>query len=66
MPKKKEKKIRVTQIRSVIGQKPMHRKTITALGLHRIGHTKEFTDTPQIRGMVQQVNHMITWEEVES
>ena len=66
MPKKKEKKIRVTQIRSVIGQKPMHRKTIIALGLHRIGHTKEFTDTPQIRGMVQQVNHMITWEEVES
>ncbi|MEJ2633772.1 MAG: 50S ribosomal protein L30 [Calditrichia bacterium] len=65
MAKKKEKKIRVKQVRSTIGQLPAHRKTIEALGLKRIGHTKEFTDTPQIRGMVEKVKHMITWEEVE-
>lgn len=64
MAKKKMKKIRVTQVRSLICQKPNHRKTIEALGLHRIGHTKEFNDTPQIRGMITKVHHLIRWEEV--
>ncbi len=65
MAKKKEKKIRVTQVRSTIGQKPSHRKTVEALGLRRIGQTREFGDSPQIRGMIEKVNHMVTWEEVE-
>ncbi len=65
MAQKKEKKIRVTQIRSIIGQKPSHRKTIEALGLKRIGQSKEFNDTPQIRGMITKVNHMLTWEEID-
>ena len=65
MALKKEKKIRVTQIRSIIGQKPSHRKTIEALGLKKIGQSKEFNDTPQIRGMITKVNHMLTWEEID-
>jgi len=65
MTQTKENKIRVTQIRSNIGQKPSHKKTIKALGLKKIGHTKEFTDTPQIRGMINKVRHMITWEELK-
>jgi large subunit ribosomal protein L30 len=65
MTQKKGKKIRVTQIRSIIGQKPSHRKTIEALGLKKIGQSKEFTDTPQIRGMITKVNHMLTWEEID-
>jgi large subunit ribosomal protein L30 len=65
MAQKKEKKIRVTQIRSIIGQKPSHKKTIEALGLRKIGQTKEFNDTPQIRGMIVKVNHMLTWEEID-
>jgi large subunit ribosomal protein L30 len=65
MAQKKEKKIRVTQIRSIIGQKPSHRKTIKALGLKKIGQSKEFNDTPQIRGMITKVNHMLTWEEID-
>ena len=64
MAKKKEKKIRITQVRSNIGQKPSHRKTIEALGLKNIGHVRELNDTPQIRGMINKVRHMITWEEV--
>ena len=64
MAKKDEKKIRVTQTRSVIGQIPSHRKTIEALGLGKIGKTNEFTDTPQIRGMISKVRHMVTWEEL--
>lgn len=65
MAKKKAKKIKVTQIRSNIGQLPIHRRTIAALGLRRIGHTREFTDTPQIRGMVEKVKHMVSWEDVQ-
>lgn len=65
MAQKKEKKIRVTQIRSIIGQKPSHRKTIEALGLKKIGQSKEFNDTPQIRGMITKVNHMLSWEEID-
>jgi large subunit ribosomal protein L30 len=61
----KVKKIRITQIRSLIHQKPTHKKTIAALGLKRIGHTREMVDTPQLRGMISKVNHMVTWEEVQ-
>jgi len=65
MAQKKEKKIRVTRIRSIIGQKPRHKKTIEALGLRKIGQSKEFNDTPQIRGMITKVNHMLSWEEID-
>jgi large subunit ribosomal protein L30 len=65
MASKSENKIKVTQTRSLIGQKPMHRKTIKALGLKRIGHTREFENTPQIRGMINAVRHMVSWEEVK-
>ncbi len=64
MVQQKEKKLRVTQTRSKIGQKPSHKKTIEALGLKRIGHTREFADSPQIRGMISKVQHMIKWEEI--
>lgn len=65
MASKSVNKIKVTQTRSLIGQKPMHRKTIKALGLKRIGHTREFENTPQIRGMINAVRHMVSWEEVK-
>ena len=65
MASESENKIRVTQTRSIIGQKPAHRKTIEALGLKKIGHTREFEDTPQIRGMINAVRHMVSWEEVK-
>ena len=64
MASKSENKIKVTQTRSLYGF-PMHRKTIKALGLKRIGHTREFENTPQIRGMINAVRHMVSWEEVK-
>jgi large subunit ribosomal protein L30 len=64
MVKKNEKRIRITQKRSIIGQKPSHRKTIEALGLHGIGQNKEFNDTPQIRGMINKIKHIVHWEEI--
>ncbi len=65
MAKKKQQRIKVTQIRSSIGRKPDQRKTLIALGLGRIGKTREFTDTPQIRGMIDKVKHLVSWEEVK-
>lgn len=61
----KQKSLKITQIRSLIGQKPNHKKTIEALGLKRIRHSVIKNDTPQIRGMIKKVVHMVEVEEVE-
>ena len=55
--------IKITQIRSVIGRKPKHRRTVRALGLRRIGHTVTQRDTPAIRGMVESVSYLVKVEE---
>jgi large subunit ribosomal protein L30 len=65
MAKKDQKKIKITQTRSLIGQKKNHKKTIEALGLKRIRHTVVKNDTPQIRGMISKVVHMVEVEEVK-
>jgi large subunit ribosomal protein L30 len=64
MAKKTESKLKITQTRSLIGQKPKLKKTIQALGLKRLNHSVEKTDSPQIRGMVYKVRHMVKVEEV--
>ncbi len=58
------KKLKITQIKSLIGSQPKHRLTMKALGFHRMHETLEKTDTPQIRGMVHQVRHLVQVEEV--
>jgi large subunit ribosomal protein L30 len=58
------KKLKITQIKSLIGSRPKHRLTMQALGFHRMHETLEKTDTPQIRGMVHQVRHLVQVEEV--
>lgn len=57
-------KLKITQIRSTSGRIPKHRRTIEALGLGRIRRTVIHEDTPQIRGMVRSVAHLVTWEEI--
>jgi len=66
MAKKKEavKKIKITQIRSLIGRPEPQRRTIKALGLHRINHSVEHNATPQILGMVNKVRHLVKVEEL--
>jgi large subunit ribosomal protein L30 len=56
-------KLVVTQVRSTIGTKPKQRGTIRALGLGRIGRTAEHRDTPEIRGMLARVPHLVQVEE---
>jgi len=55
--------IKITQIRSLIGRKPKHRRTVKALGLKRIGHTVTQRDNPAIRGMIESVSYLVKVEE---
>jgi len=57
--------LKVTQIRSIIGSKQGHKRTVRALGLKRIRDSRVHQDTPQIRGMVHKVQHLVQVEEVE-
>ncbi len=54
------KTIRITQIRSISGSPQKHRQTMQALGFRRCSQTIEKADTPQIRGMIHQVRHLVT------
>ncbi len=51
--------IRIKQIRSTIGTVPKHRATVKALGLIRINHVVTKEDTPQVRGMIKKVSHLV-------
>jgi large subunit ribosomal protein L30 len=57
-------KLKVTQVRSTIGRIPKHRRTIEALGLGKIRKSVIHDDTPQVRGMIQSVAHLVEWEEL--
>ncbi len=58
------KKIRVTQVKSVIDRSERQKRTMIALGLKKMNATVEVEATPQILGMVTKVNHLIKVEEV--
>ena len=58
-------KIKVTQIRSLIGRKKNHRLSVKGLGLKGIGDSKVLEDTPSIRGMLNQVDYLLNIEEVK-
>jgi large subunit ribosomal protein L30 len=57
--------LKVTQVRSVIGSMQGHKRTVRALGLKRIRDTRVHEDTPQIRGMLHKVRHLVRVEEVD-
>jgi large subunit ribosomal protein L30 len=57
--------LKVTQVRSVIGTKRNHRETLRTLGLRKIRQTTVREDTPQLRGLIHTVRHLVTVEEVE-
>lgn len=63
--KAKEKKLRVTLVRSSIGYSQRQKGTVRALGLRHLGDVVEKADTPVIRGMVNRVSHLVDVEEVE-
>tara|TARA_B100000989_G_scaffold48204_1_gene31441 strand:+ start:312 stop:494 length:183 start_codon:yes stop_codon:yes gene_type:complete len=58
-------KVKVTQLKSLIGRKNNHRLSVKGLGLKRIGDSKILEDTPSIRGMIKQVEYLLSVEEVK-
>ena len=60
------KKLRITQVKSLIGSLPKHKLTMKALGFHHHQETLLKNDTPQLRGMLHQVRHLVRVEEAEA
>jgi large subunit ribosomal protein L30 len=58
-------RVRVTQIRSQIGQSARHRGTLRALGLGKIGRSAEHSDGPVLAGMLRKVRHLVRVEEAQ-
>jgi large subunit ribosomal protein L30 len=57
------KKLRITQVRSQIGQTERNRGTLRALGLGKIGRTVERPETPEVAGMLRKVRHLVRVED---
>jgi large subunit ribosomal protein L30 len=55
--------LKITQVRSQIGQSEKHRGTLRALGLGKIGRTVERKDSPELAGMLRKVRHLVRIEE---
>lgn len=53
-------KIKITQVKSGIDRPENQKRTLRALGFQKLNHTVEVEDTPQIRGMINKVKHMLT------
>ena len=56
-------KLKITQVRSQIGQTERHRGTLRALGLGRIGRSAEHQESPQLAGMLRKVRHLVKVED---
>jgi large subunit ribosomal protein L30 len=55
--------VKVKLIRSMIGRPEKHRKVLRGMGLTRLNKTVELKDTPEIRGMINKVIHLVSTEE---
>jgi len=58
-------KVRVTQVRSQIGQTQRHRGTLRALGLGKIGRAAEHEESPVLDGMLRKVRHLVKVEDAK-
>ena len=60
------KQLKITQVRSIIDELEPHKRTIKALGLGRPNWSVVQNDTPQIRGMITKVRHLVKVEEIKN
>ena len=58
------KMVRIALTKSPIGAKPEHRKTVEALGLKKMHQSVDLQDTPEMRGAVKKVEHLVTVTEI--
>lgn len=59
------KTVKVTQIGSTIARDPSQEATLIGLGLNKMHRSRELKDTPQVRGMINKVQHLVRVEEVK-
>lgn len=59
------KKLRITQVASAIGRNFDQKGTLKALGIRKVNQTVVKDDTPQIRGMIRKISHLLVVEEIE-
>lgn len=64
MPKAKQKKLKVTLVRSRSGRLPAHGACLVGLGLRRMHHSVVLEDTACVRGMINKVSYMVKTEEI--
>mgnify|MGYP002777082318 CR=1 FL=1 len=57
-------KLKVTQIGSPIRRAPIQEKNLIGLGLNKLHRTREHNDTPEVRGMIAKVAHLVKVEEL--
>ena len=62
--KKEAGRLEITQVRSVSGRQEKHRRTLRALGIKKNQTSVVHDDTPAIRGMINQITHMISVREI--
>jgi len=65
MVKKKQKELKITLIRSAIRRQGVQKRTVEALGFHKLHQTRIVPDNPSMRGMVRKVSHLVKMEEVK-
>jgi len=58
--------LKVTQVKSKIGTKQNHRDSLRTLGLRKIRQSVVREDTPEVRGLIHTVRHLVTVEEVQA
>ncbi len=63
MVKKTTKTLVLTQMGSPLRREAKQRATLCGLGLNKMGRTRELEDTPEVRGMIRKVKHMVKVEE---
>jgi large subunit ribosomal protein L30 len=56
--------LKITLVRSTIGEKPVVRATVQSMGLRKLHHSVERPDTPDVRGMVFRAGHLLDVEEI--
>ena len=59
------KKLKITQVRSYIGRPEEQRKVLRGLGLGKINRVVVLEDRPEIRGMINKINHLVRYETIE-
>jgi len=59
----KSKALRITLVKSPIGYSERQKRTVRALGLHRLRQTVEHVDNPAVRGMITKIQHLVQVEE---